>query len=173
MKKLKHFPGQTHRPLLIDKHSSHWKIYRISENHIAKIPRQSFRALEVLELDNVIEKYEQEPIIHLAMYEDNISVAKPEGMFRIPYGIGGDSFSFVMEYIDGESLEDQRNELPRDKFEALRNLYQKELDRAGDLGFMAGDAGIHNCIWSPTRKKLFLIDFFDWTFSKQLSGVGG
>ncbi|MDP3027418.1 MAG: hypothetical protein Q8N63_06930 [Nanoarchaeota archaeon] len=167
------FSGQTHEPSLIPKHSKDWKVYKISDNHVAKIPRQSFRALETLGLSDCIQRYWQEPLITRAMYEKGISVIKPEGIFQVPAGIecdGSDSFAFVMEYVDGKTLKEQRNTLPGAKFEEIKKLYYGEVDKAGDLGFIAGDAGDHNCIWLPEKEKLYLIDFFEWNFSNSQLG---
>lgn len=170
MKNLNPFSGQTHEPLLISEDSSNWKVYKISEKHVAKIPKHSFRELELLGLAHEVQKYQQEPLITQAMYEKGISVIKPEGIFQIPSGIESDGFAFVMEYINGKTLYEQQDILPGGKFREIKRLYVQELDKAGDLGFIAGDYGPHNCLWLPEKEKLYLIDFYWWTFANNKSG---
>ena len=138
-------------------------IYKISEEHAAKIAynRESFQLIE------------KEHDISKILYENEISVPKPEGIFDVRIG---DNFhrAFVMQYIEGANLDQlyHSRELQEklgfsfDDIIKMKVQHTDELWKAINLGFYPWDKGAINCLCSAKEKKPYLIDFAKWGVRK-------
>jgi len=141
-------------------------IYRISENHVAKIPHDRNVDEWLRNDESAIESIVNEYKIARELFDGGVCVPKPEGVFNIHMGLeppvllerGRDYPGFVMEYIPGESLEGY---MGRDY--GLRvAMYDEELEKAEELGFLTIDAEDCNGIWSPVKGKVYICDFGEW-----------
>lgn len=103
------------------------------------------------------------------LYENGVSVPKPEGVYRVSldfvpsakralYGVLLPPV-FVMEYVSG--LVDEQDFSFKEKDKAI-DLMEKELDKASGPGYTSGDVGFGNFIYQPEQEKVVLIDFGLW-----------
>lgn len=114
-------------------------------------------------------------------YEKGISVPKPLGMFNILHPeTNKKKPAFVLQYIKGSTL----NRLVRsalldencfefidkkkivEKWNHIKDLYEKELKKAESLGFINNDNNYGNGIWNLKEGKVYLIDFGRWEIRK-------
>ena len=156
--KIKIFPIENYDPEYIQK-GNDGILYKISDEHAAKIayPGNSFQPIA------------KEHDISKILYENGISVPKPEGIFDVKINNNSHK-AFVMQYVKGatmkELLESRRlqNELGLDFDDVIdmQKQYCDELGKARNLGFCSGDASFINCLCSPKEKKAYLIDFAHW-----------
>jgi len=159
IKRLEAFPEQTFEfPEKIDQ-GAESIVYKISNKYVAKVPRHNFLRLE------------KEFFIARGLYNKNISVPIPYGMFNITFW---DLVrpAYIMEYIPGERLDTLRK-LSKNERDKINNLFSREIEKVEDIGFTMDDVGTHNAIWSPEKQKVYLIDFSDWKkpgFFKKLIG---
>jgi len=144
------------------------RVYRISENYVAKFPRP-FPHFDRCRERRYVDALEKEFLIAKELYGAGISVPNPEGMFltslRKPlFGLlpAREYPVFLMEYIKGVTLEETSCEDGR----TLINLAELELEKTRELGFVANDTHLSNTLWSPQRKRIYLIDFEHWKREK-------
>ncbi len=131
------------------------EIYRISSNLIAKVRKKQ-------ELKNLKEEFR----IAEFLFCRGISVPKPKEISKINLGLNEKKFdAFIMEYIPGISGYDLYFNSPvnnKREYFYSKELYEKELRKARLFGFKTKDIGEKNYIWSPEKKKIYLIDFEFW-----------
>lgn len=141
------------------------EVYRLNENLVGKFSRpfswihsNSLKAKKEL-LDAATKEFETAR----DLYSAGISVPRPLGVFSLDvadYGgiIHGNMPVFVMDYVHGIRLGDCYEEYSR-----ARELRDKELDKARDLGFIPGDSiSGGNSIYCSSQDRTFLIDFARW-----------
>ena len=156
------FSGQTYKnPEQIGK-GVDGTVYRISEEHVAKIPHFSTSKVKEMCLKRFASRgYLNEPLISQSLYDQGISVPKPEGIFSVSLD-GEDRFGFVMEYIEGVNLQKLIDRLGESLTDKIRPKYWEEVGEARCLGFRTKDTAYRNGIWSPKEEKIYLVDFFGW-----------
>jgi len=98
------------------------------------------------------------------LYENEIAIPKPWGLFNINFRISPETIikvpSFIMEYISGTRVDElSRVEVKYNKLEEKAN---KEIERIRKLGVKLNDFGTVNRTWSLKRKKVYFIDFTGW-----------
>ncbi len=126
------------------------EVYRISERHVAKVPLDH-RSSPDRDLTHEFEIAED-------LFENGISVPKPEGIFPI-HLMNSVRNGFVMEFIDGKSGARLRG----NEISYVRDLLYKEIRKVRDLGFDPEDwYSPKNYIWEPQEDKIYLIDFLRW-----------
>ncbi|GEM_PF-6781729 len=101
-------------------------------------------------------------------HDRGVSVPKPRGLFLIPKVKRGFLNLFIrktlptpailMQYIPGLTLDRLQGE---NSFEAYK-LRDKEIRKAGSLGFDPIDCHEGNAIYNPLEKKVYLIDLEHW-----------
>ncbi|MEK6936379.1 MAG: hypothetical protein AABW67_06335 [Nanoarchaeota archaeon] len=134
-------------------------VYRISENHVAKIDE------DVTFIDSLKHQYD----ICKKLYEKSISVPKPEGVFQIQIK-GIPIPAFIMQFIEGFNIKKIKDspdlmkqlKLSADDVNRICYLHTAEVIKAERLGFHPTDGGYNNGIWSPSENKNYLIDFSYW-----------
>lgn len=103
------------------------------------------------------------------LYDNAISVPRPEGIYRMSvdfvkperrdwYGVPQPAM-FLMEYVPGRSKEEDFSE--REKKVAIL-LRDRELERARRLGYITEDVDFGNFIYQPKQNRVVLIDFGMW-----------
>ncbi len=145
-------------------------VYRISENHVAKIPHDKYDFLENNDVwlrndESAIEEIVHEYEIARELFDGGVCVPRPEGIFSIhmgrePYVLaerGTNYPGFVMEYVPGEIIVNIEED-----YELRIKIYDEEVKKAQELGFLTEDADGINGIWSPTREKVYIFDFGEW-----------
>jgi len=150
-------------------------VYRISNKHAAKVPRESSGRGNLKKESRIAE----------ILFEEGVSVPKPEGIFKIRnldlISSVIPAEAFVMEYIAGktgfeffsDSLFFKRDSSGfvgtpsflkhSEEYAHVKNLHDEEIKKARELGFLSFDAEFRgNFIWSPERDRVYLIDFGMW-----------
>jgi len=146
----------------------HGKVYLIGDRHVAKIKHVPY--LFLLNDQEAVDCLVKEFNITRHLYEEGISVPKPEGIYSmklrsvdnpISWFIPRTFPAFVMEAIYGVSLGSLKGE---EREEAL-DLTRKELTKARRwyTTYDSDDESIwHNTLWVPEQKRVVLIDFEFW-----------
>jgi hypothetical protein len=141
-------------------------VYILSRDHVAKV--LTLRRLTTSEQQERLRR-EYERLKEL--YDAQISVPKPEGVFDIvTEGYVQRLFGYlerpglVMERIHGVDA----SKVKGDSKEIVRDLYQQEMEKIRQLGFRP-EGGLHNAIYDPKKGKIFIVDF-DFC-SKDCNGV--
>ena len=167
MEKLKEFKqGITHEKIISQGTKS--IIYQIANMYVAKFYFKKINSLEIKILEDIttITFLQHENEIAQILYQNNISVPKPKGIFNIPLKFSFTKKSksypgFVMEYIKGRNIA-KLTDLER---WPLLKIMEKELKKVRALGIDPVDSDYYgNCLWNPIKKKIYLIDFKEWYF---------
>ncbi len=127
-------------------------VLALSQNYVAKVPVSPSYYLN------------HEYQIQLALYEAQLPVPRPLGIFRFhqdkhldEYGVG-----LIMQRLHG-TCGDQTSGKTR---EIVEDALEKQIGHCVKLGFEPFDPGLHNCIWNEQEEKLYLIDFDSWLIKK-------
>ena len=128
-------------------------VYRIgNSNYAAKFGR-----LDYFSHNDQVLGLEKEYRIAKKLHGEGVSVPKPEGVFGVKHPKRDGFFPcFVMEYIPPKKVRwYQKRKVDR--------MYKHEIQKATELGYSVCDSyPQHNTLWSPKRKKIYLIDFEYW-----------
>ena len=151
------------------------KVYAISDEFVIKIPRVSpsyvIPKVDDFFLGPIVEELEAEFEIQRQLYEGDISVPKPEGIFACTFPIFGfipsrrRRVGLVMERLYGVNGGVNSSLTIVERVSIYKRM-GAELEKAMALGFEYGDACLHNCMYSKELDKLWLIDFSHWELPK-------
>lgn len=127
---------------------AHGDVYRISEDKIVKVFRNSRRLLQ------------NESRVGNILYAEGVSVPKHYGVMNVRLR-GKMVEGLVREYIGGIELGNILDEVNEE--EAREKLFE-ERRKAMKLGFQPGVDSLNpgNSIWVPEERKIVLIDFALW-----------
>ncbi len=149
-------------------------LYKLGEDKVAKFQyaREGWKSW-FWKISPAGERIRKEHEIARKLYEQDISVPKPYGIFNLkqpnddekdwaPLGLPCKYPAFVMEYINGS--------IPHPKYlsyavqRKIDELVQIERKKVNDLHlFKPEDAdGWENTLWCPSQEKIYLIDFTQW-----------
>ena len=134
------------------------EVYGLSDRHVIKLPYLK-RGLYLL----------RELVILLHLYENGVSVPKPEGIFKIAVNkkdrshlrrlVNVEKAGLVMERVHGE-----------EPYSANAiELMGVELDKCRRLGYICIDAGRSNAIYDTDHDKVYLIDFGSWMLTRTIN----
>ena len=158
-------------------HRTHGLVLRVSEGLVAKTPLMPEYWSHIKLFENprkwkhkgrdyqVINVVKEEEIAR-DLHQNNVSVPKPEGVFRIDVVYPNsqcrleDVPCFVMEHIEGRRI----TEADYGKWHNRRiaKLHREELRKARKLGYCIKDAGPHNLFYLPGERKVVIFDFALW-----------
>ncbi len=95
------------------------------------------------------------------LYENGVSVPKPEGVYRVKNENGNLVPAYVMENMSGYV---ELAELKGEEEENVKKLRDIELDKVKKLGYQPDDAtrNSRNVLWNREKDKVCLIDFETW-----------
>lgn len=95
-----------------------------------------------------------------ALYAAKVSVPKPESLSRLTLPQSEDlRVAFIMQYIDGCRVDFLNG---KERWRA-QGLYDQEIKRVKELGFMMVDVGSWNALYvQAPHEKIYLIDFAGW-----------
>jgi len=129
---------------LIDE-GGHGQIYRISDEHVVKVPKIS--------LDDI----EKEARIGSALFSRGISVPEQFGIqdIRLSWGVRE---GLVMRYVEGDCFQSLPEDSPERRIAAQK--HDDEMRKAAELGYSPRCLDFPNNIWDGTD--IYLIDFVDW-----------
>jgi hypothetical protein len=156
-------------PALLDCVGSgaHSNVYGLSSDHVIKLPFLK-EGLSII----------RELIISSHLYEDGVSVPKPEGIFKIAISkedqfqlrelVNVEKAGFVMERIHGEVIDSTMHHHKADLSRVIE-LMVAELAKCEKLGYVFNDTGPHNAIYDAGHDRIYLIDFGSWTLSNRRS----
>jgi hypothetical protein len=98
-----------------------------------------------------------------------VSVPEPDGVRNVTFPLEGyyrhfgkSLPAFVMEFIDGRALCDESWHYDLSLYQTALEAEMDELRKAERLGFRPGFDAIGNSIWSPSERRIYLIDFQHW-----------
>ena len=136
-------------------------IYELTEQHVVKVNRP--------DRDATVEDLVQESQVAHQLYNEGVSVPKPEGIFKVKIRWGKNLYGlwfptkigFVMEKINGINGDEINGDLRK----KVEELHQIELEKCWKLGFFTGDIDLSNSIYDSVNAKSYLIDFYGWALA--------
>lgn len=163
-------------------------IYRLPQKKIVKFIKIFYTLRETLDILNT------ENLISKRLYEEGISVPRPEGNFLLntpldktfeynpkPMTYNDKLYAFpflesqfdlqekipglIMQYIEGTLIYHMRE--CKEKTYAC-SLMEIELEKAKKKGFAPRDDGPVNTLWNRKLEKITLIDFATWNINKKI-----
>lgn len=111
-------------------------------------------------------------------YAAGLSVPQPKGIKGIkmqrgtcnPWAKVDLTPGLVMEFVRGKTLD----KLNGDEYSLASSARDQEFEKAERLGFLPGDhLDLRNSIWVPEQKKVYLIDFANWSSPSTKEEIDG